>query len=299
MAIKTFTFNSLNFKWIDILQPTHDELKLINEEYKFHAYTLIDCMEPDHLPKYEEHNEVNFIISRILTTFPDKVDTIQGISSKIAVFYNESFILTVHRADQPFLEEIRTKYIEPGKIKTTSEIVTKIIWNVLHSYEKPVIKLAEEVDMFESRLFLKVVSSDMLEKVYYLKRRASLCELLLVLNEEVINSVKTTTNDNPALQDVKDLQLKLVTLYQQVLSDINNLLNIYVSLSAMKTNEVMKVLTIFSVFFMPLTFIVGIYGMNFKFMPELDSKFGYPAVILLMITVSLIIFMWFKRKRWV
>jgi len=298
MPLQKFRFGKLNFIWIDIVQPTTDELKSISEEYNLHQYTMLDCLEPDHLPKYEEHNDVNFIITRILTTFSDNADTIQGISSKIAVFYNKDFIITVHRAEQPVLEEIRNKFVETGRVKTTSEIVTKIIWHVLHSYDKPVIKLAEEVEFFETRLFLKTLSSDMLERVYYLKRRAGLCKMLLMMTEEVITSVRTTVNDNPALQDVKDLQIKLVTLYQQVLEDVNNLLNIYISLSTQKTNEVMKILTIFSVFFMPLTFIAGIYGMNFKFMPELASKYGYPAILLLMVSVSLVIFIWFRRKKW-
>lgn len=74
-------------------------------------------------------------------------------------------------------------------------------------------------------------------------------------------------------------------------------MNLYMSFAAQKTNDVMKVLTIFSVFFMPLTFIVGIYGMNFDFMPELNQKWGYPAVILLMVIITVIIYQWFKRKN--
>lgn len=65
-----------------------------------------------------------------------------------------------------------------------------------------------------------------------------------------------------------------------------------------KTNDVMKVLTIFSVFFMPLTFIVGIYGMNFQYMPELQQRWGYPASLILMAAVSALIYGWFKRKDW-
>ncbi|WP_073410118.1 CorA family divalent cation transporter [Flavobacterium johnsoniae] len=87
-------------------------------------------------------------------------------------------------------------------------------------------------------------------------------------------------------------------LYDQVQEDANNLLNIYLSLSARKTNDVMKLLTIFSVFFMPLTFIVGIYGMNFRYMPELESPLGYPLTMLVMVLVCGVIFFWFKRKKW-
>jgi magnesium transporter len=83
-----------------------------------------------------------------------------------------------------------------------------------------------------------------------------------------------------------------------VLDDVNNLMNLYMSLSAKRTNEVMRVLTVFSVFFMPLTFIVGVYGMNFKFMPELSWRLGYPLVMIFMAIVTIIIYFWFKRKRW-
>ena len=87
-------------------------------------------------------------------------------------------------------------------------------------------------------------------------------------------------------------------LYTQVLEDVNNLMNLYISYSAQRTNDVMRVLTIFSAFFLPLTFIVGVYGMNFEFMPELSKKWGYPAVLLLMAAVTIGIFTWFKKRKW-
>jgi magnesium transporter len=78
----------------------------------------------------------------------------------------------------------------------------------------------------------------------------------------------------------------------------NHLLNIYFNISSQRTNETMRVLTIFSVFFMPLTFIVGIYGMNFHNMPELSWQYGYPATIAAMAIVTIVIYSWFRRKKW-
>ncbi|MET3034085.1 CorA family divalent cation transporter [Flavobacterium johnsoniae] len=144
----------------------------------------------------------------------------------------------------------------------------------------------------------KNIPDDMIEDIYYLKKRAGLYKKLLLLSNEVVNSIKADTEERPLHQDVRDLHTKLVLLYDQVQEDANNLLNIYLSLSARKTNDVMKLLTVFSVFFMPLTFIVGIYGMNFKFMPELESPLGYPLTIIAMFVVSVLIFFWFKRKKW-
>jgi len=90
----------------------------------------------------------------------------------------------------------------------------------------------------------------------------------------------------------------LVKIYDLIHEDVSNLVNFYLSFSAQKTNEVIKVLTIFSVFFMPLTFLAGIYGMNFDYMPELRSKWGYPTLILAMVLISAFIFTWFRRKKW-
>lgn len=299
MSIVTLTDNSSDFHWIDIINPTEDELKEISEKYNLHHYTLKDCLEPDHLPKHEDLGDTHFVITRILNQAPiRKIQTIQEISSKIAVFYNNKFIITIHRLPQVILETIKIKYVESGKSKTTGEIVTKIIWYVLHSYDYPSIQLSNEVDNYETKIFQKLLTPVMMEDLYFIKRKASICNKLLMLTGEVISTVRTSDNDLVALQDAKDLHLKLTTIFDQINDDVSNLLNIYLSLSSQKTNEVMKVLTIFSVFFMPLTFIVGIYGMNFEFMPELRVKWAYPAVLISMVLISCVIYFWFKRKKW-
>ena len=299
MAVNNWSVMSSKFTWVDIDRPTEDELKTVSEKYNLHHYTLRDCLEPDHLPKHEDLGETHFLITRILTEGQTKkAHTIQEISSKIAVFYNENFIITVHRLPQVILQDIKAKYFDTGKTKSTSEIVTKIIWHVLHSYDKPAINLSNEVDIYEAKIFLKTLTPVMMEELYFIKRKAAISNKLLMLTGEVINSIRTSNSDLVALQDAKDLHVKLITIYDQIHDDVTNLLNIYLSLSAQKTNDVMKVLTIFSVFFMPLTFIVGIYGMNFDFMPELRVKWAYPAVLISMAIISLLIFWWFKRKKW-
>jgi len=138
----------------------------------------------------------------------------------------------------------------------------------------------------------------LLEGLYLIKRKAAVRSTLLTLTGEVIHSIKAAKNASVALQDIKELRLKLLTIYDQIHQDANNLLNIYLSLSAQKTNEVMKVLTIFSVFFMPLTFLVGVYGMNFKFMPELSQKWGYPVLLIIMLLISVVIYFVFRKRKW-
>lgn len=302
MPTASCQINGTDINWIDISDPNEGELKEISKTYNLNKYTLMDSMDPDHLPKYEEHNDTHFIILRIVKDQDGESknqQTIQSLSSKIALFYNKDFIISIHRSAQAIIGDIKTHFVDTNKISSTTGITIRIVRDVLHSYEQPAIKLSDEIDFFESKLFLKKnIPSDMIESIYYLKNKAGLYKKLLVLSNEVINSIRAEDEERPALRDVRDLHTKLMLLYDQVLEDANNLLNIYLSLSARKTNDVMKILTIFSVFFMPLTFIVGVYGMNFRFMPELNYKWGYPLSILSMVIISVIIYIWFKRKKW-
>jgi len=91
--------------------------------------------------------------------------------------------------------------------------------------------------------------------------------------------------------------VKLILDFDEVLEDSQNLMNSYNMVTSNKTNEVMKLLTVFSAFFLPLTFIAGWYGMNFSSMPELTWKFGYPVIIVIMLIITIIIYSWFKKKK--
>ena len=224
--------------------------------------------------------------------------TIQEITNKIAIFYNTDFLITIHRHPIQFLSNIQKRLIEKEKCSRTEEVVTKILWQGLETFDDPAQRLSEQVDFFENHILLRTITNEQVESLYYIKRQASVSNKVLMLMSEPINHIRTIPKDDPALQDVKDQHLKILTLYNQILEDVNNLMNLYMSFSAQKTNDVMKLLTVFSVFFMPLTFIVGIYGMNFEYMPELGKKWGYPAVLILMVIVTVVIYQWFKRKKW-
>jgi magnesium transporter len=121
---------------------------------------------------------------------------------------------------------------------------------------------------------------------------------LLLLTSEVVSALQHRQKKSNDLQDIRDTQAKLQLFYDLLSEDAQNLVSTYMSYSAQKTNEVMKVLTIFSAYFLPLTFIVGIYGMNFRYMPELESVYGYPAVIMGMIIIFVLIYAWFRRRKW-
>ncbi|MDX2278593.1 MAG: CorA family divalent cation transporter [Saprospiraceae bacterium] len=284
--------------WIDIEHPEMDELEKLSQEFNLHQYTVRDCLEPDHLPKFEVLDDFNFVIIRVFAAeIDDRGHTAQDLTNKIAIFFNDKVLITIHRRSFDFIAEIYNKYIPTLKIHTISEIFSKILWYGLHSYEKPAQLISNEIDDIESSIFLHSIHPQQLEHIYFLKRKASICKKMLLQTTDILSRHHSTKNDKIVIQDIKDLHLRLITLFDQAQEDAHNLSNVYISLSAQKTNDVMKLLTVFSVFFMPLTFIAGIYGMNFENMPELRAHYGYHITIASMLVISIIIFVWFKRRK--
>ena len=159
-------------------------------------------------------------------------------------------------------------------------------------------RLDKDVDFYESRLFLKRKIPDLLKSLYLIKRRIYVIRKVINLSEDVIERVGQTHKKTPFYQDLKDYYVKLDTIIEEVHDSIQSLLSIYISLSSQRTNEVMRTLTVFTAFFLPLTFIVGIYGMNFRYMPELDERLGYPVIMAIMLGITVGIYVWFKRKGW-
>ena len=296
-TVNKTTWSSDHAIWIDITDPTHEELKGYSKQFNLDYYTLADCLEPAHLPKKETLPDFTFIILRVYDDKAQNPSSIQQMSHKIAIFYNDKVVLTVHRVHAAIIEEIRSKYLDPGIISEPSEIVTKIMYYAIRSYEPNAISLSEKIDRMEKLVFVGRQTRITLEHLYYLKNTCRLNRRIISLSKEVIMQHTTTERDASALQDVKDLLQKLSLSFDETHDDSANLSTIYLSIVSLKTNDVMKLLTIFSVFFMPLTFIAGIYGMNFEFMPELRWKIGYPLILLVMLLISVVIFWWFKKRR--
>lgn len=120
---------------------------------------------------------------------------------------------------------------------------------------------------------------------------------VLHITQSVIDQVPNQYKQSYQYQDIKDQLLQYTTVIDESVENANQLMTTYLSISEQRNNEVVRLLTIFSAFFLPLTFIVGVYGMNFDFMPELKWKYGYMFAIGFMSIVSLVIYIWFRRKK--
>lgn len=288
------------YDWYEILDPTLEDFKELKEKYQLNDASIKDCLEVGQLPKIEEFENYHFLIIRsIAETFPENTDTLSDLTVRISVFYNQDFILTVHRNNIKLLEKLSQLDKTNRKLKSSKSLVNSLVSQSLKTFENLVInELAEKLDDYEERVFLHSKRKPFLMKLYYLKRQVDLIRIILTLYKDIVDYFHMPEYQNIYTQDLRDIYSRTNTLYRNIGENTSQLLSVYFNIESNHTNEIMRTLTIISVFFMPLTFIVGIYGMNFKFMPELDWAIGYPAVWILMIVVSFLIYVWFKRKRW-
>lgn len=283
------------FDWIDLISPTDEELQAITTQHNLNYLLVSDSMEPGHLPKIEQHDDVTFIILRAYTAqLGDNVTTVHELSGKVAFFIKDGILITVHRSSFPFLLDIKDKQDSSIDIH---QLVIHIFNHIVDSYAEPACWHAKHLDEIEKIIFLKDLKRVSQEDLYYQKAELRISKKLLLLTQAVLNQYAIQQEHQTALQDVKDSLVRLVLEYEEALEDSNNLMNTFLTLTAQKSNDVMKLLTIFSAFFLPLTFIAGVYGMNFVVMPELKWRYGYLFVVLLMVVISLITYQWFRRRK--
>ncbi|GAA4327845.1 magnesium/cobalt transporter CorA [Mucilaginibacter gynuensis] len=296
--LKQFATKKANgFDWVDITDPQHDEIHDTAKKYHLHEALLEDSLQSDHLPKYESMETYVFIIFRIHTEAKIReADTVQQLTHKVAIFYSEDFVVTIHRKAHKFLDGL-AEDVAKGKCTSSFHLLNNIVKGCLTTYDIPSNELLRGLEYYEDQIFLKKRNVPLLKGLYFLKRKTDLLRRMLILSYDIVDNIDAEKGDVNT-RDTRDLYVRMQNIFDALSENTNHLLNIYFNVSSQRTNETVRILTVFSVFFMPLTFIVGIYGMNFEFMPELHHHLGYPAVLALMAVITIAIYFWFRRKGW-
>ena len=300
MIVQILSEENHPFEWIDILNPTLEEFKELKDKYKLRDESIRDCLEVGHLPKIEEFENYHFLIIR---STPNKLeeesDSLSEITDRISIFYGQNFVITTHRNQINFLENIKSLDGKHRILSSSKSLINSLVSEALKSFETLVLgEMSDKLDEYEEIVFLHQKRKPFLKKLYYIKRQIDVIRSILVLYKDIVDYFHLPEYKNIYTQDLRDLFSRTSTLYRIISESTSQLLSIYFNIESNHTNEIMRILTIISVFFMPLTFIVGVYGMNFHFMPELQWKYGYPIIIVSMLAISIIIYLWFKRKKW-
>jgi magnesium transporter len=296
------------FLWLDITNPLIGDLQKIGTEYKLDLSTINDCLEPEHLPKYEIIDNTTFIILRAYDAESNKKsDKVQTITNKVAMFFSNDFLITIHRSEQLFIREMFDKMNAADmqdKTYSTFLVANEIMMKVARTYEHGIHSVYQAFEAFEQEVFNKHKKAKMLQS-YLLKRRIDIVHRVLTLMKDPIYGLMNSAQGKTRLEfkNTKEYVDKLIYQVDVVHDNLVALLNLQLSMASQvtneathKTNEVMRVLTIFSVFFMPINFIASVYGMNFEHIPLLKEESGFWITLGLMMFVTLWIFIWFSKK---
>jgi magnesium transporter len=173
--MKQIVLERPRFKWIDVVGPSPEELEALAAEYQIHPLAVQDCLEPEHLPKYESLGAITFVILRAYDEqAASEVDTVHKLTRKVAIFFNDQFVITVHRAEQRFLEELKRAGL-PGPSSPSepaSELLVLAIANgVIDTFWKPLDDAEARIASIEERQERPSKRSSFVHEVFHLKRR--------------------------------------------------------------------------------------------------------------------------------
>lgn len=301
-----------DFTWIDILDPTPDEIKSIAAQYQLPAHSIEDCLDAEHLPKFERIQDLNFMILRASDeNAAPEADTVQELTRKVALFYTATFMLTVHRKDQDYFTAFREHWRSCRDFQSNllPTLVTDLVNRTIDTFDKPIDEALNQLEQLEMSVFGAEGSKPFkIRRAYYLKRKAAVFKRMLRMTLDFVPRMGSDAALPLPASEVQNLRESTdSSLYycDEITDSLTSLLSLHISLASQKTNEashrtneVMRLLTIFSVFLLPLNVLTGIYGMNFEFMPELKAHYGYPIVLGAMILVTSSIYFWFRKKGW-
>lgn len=287
-------------EWVDVEAPTAEDLKFLHERYEINNLLLEDTLDPNHLPKYEEDGNVKFFLLRENTELERKnLNTISDISTKIGIFLLDKTIITIHRMKTKSIAQTKTR-LSCAKEETTAEnIALMITLLIMKSFDDESVSLMETMDNIENEIFLKNTNhTSQIRRLYKLKRKSGLNSRVLTISTDAIDKFKLLGLKDSEVVDLKDKHKDVVADFDHLNIQITNLIGMFLALSDQKANQVMKVLAIYSVYFLPITFIAGVYGMNFDNMPELHTKHGYFYTLGFMGLVVICTFIYARRKQW-
>jgi magnesium transporter len=291
--------------WINI-DGLHDTklMKEIGETFDLHPLLIEDIMNTDQRPKLQESDNNLFLVLKMLR-YDETNRTLKA--EQLSLVIGKTFLLTFQEQPGDVFEPVRERIRkQKGRIRATSidYLAYALIDTVVDNYIYIIERLGEKIEDMEE-LVLGNPEPEIMEQLSNYRKEMNYLRKSIRPAREAITQLARLdtelidTKTIPFLDDLEDLitqASEAIDTYREMLSDQMNLYN---SALSNKMNDVMKILTIFAAIFIPLTFIAGIYGTNFEYLPELHFKYSYFIFwgVMIIVAVSLLIF--FKRKKWI
>ncbi len=291
--------------WINVsgLSQT-DVIQKVGERFGLHPLSIEDILNTHQRPKVEDHGDYLFITMKML--YPDESDS-RIIYEQVSLILGERFVLTFQEGGRDVFDPVRARIrTAKGKIRNMGPdyLAYTLIDAIVDHYYIVLEKMGDEIESIEERLINRP-DDDILKDIHSFKYEILFLRRSIWPLRDVISFLERGDSDliddgtTIYFKDIYDHTIQAVDTCELFRDLISGMLDIYLSSLSNKLNEVMKVLTIFSTTFIPLTFIVGIYGMNFEFMPELKWYWGYPVLWVVMLSIVVVMVHYFRKRRWI
>jgi len=290
--------------WYDI-RGLHDTrfIEVIGDVFEIHPLCLENIVDVHQRPKFEEYDKGIFILAKALSF--DKTENVVH-KEQFSVFFNEDNLISFQETESDLFLSVRRR-LEIGKGKVRSRKADYLAFALLDAIVDNYFLVLDEIEETIEALEDTIISNpnnEIKETIHHLKKELLATRKVVAPIRELIR--KFSDSDNEIIEERNEIFIR--NLYDHIIQVLdfiesyrdmlNGLQDLYLSELSFKMNQVMQVLTIISVIFIPLTFLAGIYGMNFEFIPELKLKYGYFILWGVMLLVLILQLIYFKKKKW-
>jgi magnesium transporter len=278
-------------------------MEKIGEHFDIHPLVLEDIVNTGQRPKMEDFVDYIFVTLKMLHYYKGGKET---KIEQVSIIFGSNFVISFQESQgdvfDPIRERIRTG---KGRIRKMGAdyLAYALMDAVVDNYFTILERLGEGIEDMEEELVVNP-TPETLQAIHHLKREMIFLRKSVWPLREVINRLERWESSlikkatSIYLRDLYDHTIQVIDSIETFRDILSGMLDIYLSSVSNRMNEVMKVLTIIATIFIPLTLVAGIYGMNFKFMPELEMPLGYPLVLLTMLCIGALMIVYFRKKRW-
>lgn len=291
-----------NLIWVELENPTKDELALIKDDFNLHPLTVEDCVNTNARPKIDQFPTYLFLILHAAgyneSTF--KVKTLE-----LNICVGKNFLLTIHMDSIPSLRNAWNRAEKNISLMSggSDNLLYQVIDSLVDNYFPVIDMLDTRIDKIENEVFSKP-QEPTLKQIFSVKNDVLFLRRFMAPQRETINLLAKGGHSfiNPStgiyFRDISDNLIFILDTIDTYRDTLASALDAYLSNIGQKTNEIMKTLTIIATIMMPLTLITGIYGMNFRHMPEIGWRFGYLGFYILVALVAGGMLVYFKKNKW-
>jgi magnesium transporter len=291
--------------WIHI-NGIHDvqTLEELGTIFGLHPLTLEDIVNSDQRPKMEDFCEYIYIVLKSFYSSDNQANDIH--SEQISIVLGRTFVISFQERETDIFRSIRER-ISAGKGRLRRSgadyLAYALIDSIVDNYFTILEQVGERIELLEESL-VKSPSVETLQAIQHLKREMIFLRKSVWPLREAISSLERTgcqlvqESTDVYLKDIYDHTIQVIDTIETFRDMLSGILDIYLSSISNRMNEIMKVLTIIATLFMPLTFLAGVYGMNFKYMPELEWHGGYFFLWGIMLAIAISMLIYFRRKKW-